>query len=135
MHYPWKDDYSVNIPRFDNHHKNLFDIANKLFALMKMGKGQEVIEETLIDLIDHTRYYLSEEEKAMERIGYSDIVAHKRVHRIFVDQLVEMMDEIKEGRALFVAIKFSKTIVDWLIDHIFRCDKKFAQEFNAFGLT
>ena len=47
MLYPWKDEYSVGVSRFDNHHKKLFDIANQLHEMMKSGKGEDVIEPLL----------------------------------------------------------------------------------------
>jgi hemerythrin-like metal-binding protein len=135
MLYPWKDEYSVGVSRFDNHHKKLFDIANQLHEMMKSGKGADVIEVTLRELVDYTKYHLAEEEKAMERIAYSGISSHKRAHVIFIDQLNESVREIDAGRAQFVVVKVSKTVIDWLIDHIFGIDKKYTAEMNAAGIV
>ncbi|WP_339136274.1 MAG: bacteriohemerythrin [Candidatus Electrothrix sp. GW3-4] len=135
MLYPWKDEYSVGVSRFDNHHKRLFDIANQLHDMMKNGKGADVIETTLRELIDYTKYHLAEEEKALEQIGYSGISSHKRAHAIFTEQLNDALVEIEKGRALFVVVKVSKTVIDWLIDHIFGIDKKYTAEMNAAGIN
>ncbi len=132
--YEWKDEYSVGVTRFDNHHKKLFDIVNRLHEMMKEGKGADVIEKVLRELVDYTRYHLTEEEKTMERIGYSDITNHKRAHKIFTDQLNEAMVEVDKGRAIFVVIKLSSTIIDWLINHIFVIDKKYLSEMTAGGV-
>jgi hemerythrin len=131
--YDWKDDYSVGVSRFDNHHKRLFDIANQLHEMMKLGRGADVIEPLLRQLIDYTRYHLTEEEKAMDQIGYSDIVAHKWAHKIFTDQLNEAQAEVDAGKTIFVVIKIAKTVIDWLIHHIYGIDKKYAPEMNAGG--
>jgi hemerythrin-like metal-binding protein len=130
----WKDEYSVGVSRFDNHHKKLFDIANKLHDMMKTGKGEEVIEPTLRELIEYTRYHLAEEEKAMEMIGYSGISSHKRAHALFTAQLNDAIVEIEKGRATFVVIKVARTVIDWLIDHIFVVDKKYTAEMNEAGM-
>ena len=132
--YEWKDEYSVGVTRFDNHHKKLFDIVNRLHEMMKEGKGADVIEKVLRELVDYTRYHLTEEEKTMVRIGYSDITNHKRAHKIFTDQLNEAMVEVDKGRAIFVVIKLSSTIIDWLINHIFVIDKKYLSEMTAGGV-
>lgn len=132
--YPWKDEYSVGVSRFDNHHKKLFNIANELHEMMKQGKGAEVIEPTLRELIDYTRYHLAEEEKVMEAIGYSDIANHKRAHKIFTDQLNEAMAEVDKGRTIFVVIKIAQTVIDWLINHIYVIDKKYLPEMTAAGI-
>ncbi|MCI5166219.1 MAG: hemerythrin [Candidatus Electrothrix sp. GM3_4] len=135
MCYPWKDEYSVGVSRFDNHHKKLFDIANQLHEMMKSGTGADIIEPVLRELINYTKYHLDEEEKALERIGYSGISAHKRAHAIFTEQLNDGLGEIEKGRALFVVVKVSRTVIDWLIDHIFGIDKKYTAEMNAAGIN
>jgi hemerythrin len=132
--YPWKDDYSVGVSRFDNHHKRLFDIANQLHEMMKQGRGADVIEPTLRELIDYTRYHLAEEEKVMETIGYTDIINHKRAHKIFTDQLNEAIAEVDQGKTIFVVIKIAKTVIDWLINHIYVIDKKYLPEMTAAGI-
>ena len=132
--YPWKDEYSVGVTRFDNHHKKLFDIANRLHEMMKAGKGADVIEPTIRELADYTRYHLVEEEKTMESIGYSNIVAHKRAHKIFTDELDKGMKEVDDGKAIFVVIKISGLVINWLIDHIFVIDKKYTEEMVKSGV-
>ncbi|MCI5221290.1 MAG: hemerythrin [Candidatus Electrothrix sp. AR4] len=134
MLYPWKDEYSVGVSRFDNHHKKLFDIANQLHEMMKSGKAEDVIEPVLRELIDYTKYHLAEEEKTMEKIAYSNITTHKRAHVIFTTQLNDAMSEIEKGRTTFVVIKVAQTVIDWLIDHIFVIDQKYTNEMNAAGI-
>jgi hemerythrin len=134
MLYTWKKEYSVGVTRFDNHHKKLFDIANRLHDMMKTGKGEDVIEPLLRELIDYTKYHLAEEEKTMERIGYSNIASHKRAHVIFSKQLNDAMIEIEKGRTTFVVIKVAQTVIDWLIDHIFVIDQFYTAEMNAAGM-
>ena len=132
--YDWKDDYSVGVSRFDNHHKRLFDIANQLHEMMKVGRGADVIEPTLRELVDYTKYHLAEEEKVMESIGYSNIVSHKMAHKVFTDQLNEAMAEVDQGKTIFVVIKIAKTVIDWLINHIYVIDKKYLPEMTAAGI-
>ncbi len=132
--YAWKDEYSVGVTRFDNHHKKLFDIVNRLHDMMKDGRGGDQIEKTIRELVEYTRYHLAEEEKTMESIGYSDIDAHKRAHRIFTDKLDDAMIEVDQGKAIFVVIKLSSTIIDWLINHIFVIDQKYLPEMTAAGV-
>ncbi|MCI5131167.1 MAG: hemerythrin [Candidatus Electrothrix sp. EH2] len=134
MLYVWKDEYSVGVVRFDNHHKKLFDIANQLHEMMKNGRGADVIETTLRELVDYTKYHLSEEEKSMERIGYSNISSHKRAHTVFTEQLNSAVAEIEQGRTQFVVVKVAKMVIDWLIDHIFVVDKRYTAEMNASGI-
>ena len=132
--YNWKNDYSVGVSIFDNHHKKLFDIANKLHEMMKQGCSKEEIEKTINEMVDYTKYHLAEEEKAMERINYSDISAHKRAHQVFIAEIEGYMKEVENGQAIFVVVKLSKTIVDWLVEHIHKVDKKYMNEMHAEGV-
>ncbi len=132
--YPWKDDYSVGVTRFDNHHKRLFNIANELHEMMKQGKGEDVIAPTLRELVEYTKYHLTEEEKVMESIGYSDIITHKRAHKVFTDQLNAAMIEVDQGKTIFVVIKIARTVIDWLINHIYLIDKKYLPEMEKAGI-
>jgi hemerythrin len=132
--YPWKDDYSVGVDRFDRHHKKLFNIANQLHEMMKSGKGEDVIKPTLIELVDYTKYHLREEEKTLESIGYSMIVGHKAAHKVFEQELNAGMVEVDKGRTLFVVIKIARTVIDWLIGHIYAVDKKYTPEMAAAGI-
>ena len=133
--YPWKEEYSVGVSRFDNHHKKLFNIANQLHEMMKTGQGEQVIEKTVRELVEYTAYHLREEEKTMESISYSDIMAHKKAHRVFTDGLNEAMVEVDKGRTIFVVIKIAKMVIDWLIGHIFAIDKKYVEEMHAAGIN
>ncbi|MCI5137142.1 MAG: hemerythrin, partial [Candidatus Electrothrix sp. AR1] len=112
----------------------LFDIANKLHEMMKQGKGEDVIKPLLIELIDYTKYHLVEEEKALVSIGYSMIVGHQAAHKVFTQELNTAMVEVEKGRTLFVVIKIAKTVIDWLIDHIYAIDKKYLPEMAAAGI-
>ncbi len=49
-------------------------------------------------------------------------------------QLSEAMVEIEKGRATFVVIRVARTVIDWLIDHIFVVDKNYTAEMHAAGM-
>ncbi|MEN8189756.1 MAG: bacteriohemerythrin [Thermodesulfobacteriota bacterium] len=132
--YNWKDEYDVGVKRFDDHHKKLFDICNSLHDAMKAGTGEEALQRILNELVDYAAYHLAEEEKAMERIGYSDIINHKRAHKMFVDKLTDAMKEVESGQAIFVVSKISRTVVDWLVNHIRVVDKRYHDEMIAGGV-
>ncbi|HDN26936.1 MAG TPA: hypothetical protein ENG03_07550 [Thioploca sp.] len=59
--FDWSDKYSVGVFRMDDHHKQIFDIVNKLHATMKEGKAKEVIGPLMKELIDYTVFHFHEE--------------------------------------------------------------------------
>jgi hemerythrin len=44
------------------------------------------------------------------------------------------MKEVDQGKAIFVVIKLSSTIIDWLITHIIVIDQKYLPEMKAAGV-
>ena len=54
---------------------------------------------------------------------------------IILENIYNALEEIEKGRAQFVVVKVSKTVIDWLIDHIFGIDKKYTAEMNAAGIN
>jgi len=126
----WRDEYSVNIQRIDTHHKNLFVRANALFNAMAQGQGREDVIEALTFLIDYGRYHFFEEERLMERYGYADLEAHRQLHRKLMDQIASVQtrfDTITEA-------ELSSLLKDWVVNHILKDDRRFAQELNAKGV-
>ena len=60
--FTWNASYSVNVKRFDADHQQLFSILNELHDAMKAGRGKEVLEGTLTELLRYTERHFTAEE-------------------------------------------------------------------------
>ena len=85
--FEWKKEHSVGVYEMDRHHQKLFDILNRLHDAMKDGKGMQIIAGIVRELLDYTRYHFGEEEKLLEKIGYSGISEQKMAHQKFISQI------------------------------------------------
>ncbi len=130
----WSDQYSVGIPSMDTQHQRLFEILNELHSAMKTGKATQAISTALDELIDYTRYHFREEEALMEQIHYPDLPEQKQAHQNLLLQLKELKQELKNGKTTLVAIKVSKTVLEWLKNHTTKMDKKYEQYMKANGI-
>ena len=66
----------------------------------------------------------------MERYGYADLEAHRQLHRKLMDQIASVQtrfDTITEA-------ELSSLLKDWVVNHILKDDRRFAQELNAKGV-
>ena len=129
----WDDSLSVGSTLMDDHHKRLFDIFNRIHEAMKAGRGGEVIQGILRELIDYTRYHFDEEEVMLQRIGYPQLDMHKGLHRKFVAELEGYEKEIDEGMAVFVATQVMNSSLAWLRDHILKIDKGYTELVEKHG--
>jgi len=123
----WDDSYSVNNEVIDAQHKEWVAIYNRLDQTMLDGSLQDlskVREETLQAMRDYAGYHFRWEEEYMKEIGYPDIVAHKRLHTDFDDQLYNCHRKIRNGE-LVLNTELISIIKHWLLNHILKADMQY----------
>ena len=129
----WKDEYSVGIEEMDNDHKRLLNLINQLQTAVHYYTGKESEEKAMQELIDYTKTHFTKEEKLLEDNNYADIVAHKELHKQFINKVNELLEQYKNNSeaTLVDALSFLK---DWLIRHINGTDKEYGKILNAKGI-
>jgi hemerythrin len=120
----WNQSLSVEIKLIDEQHQKLIGYINKLYEYMKLGKGKEVLGETLINLIDYTRFHFKTEEDLFEKYGYIEKDHHKGEHDAFVEKVAKFFEDYKDGK-LLVTIEVFQFLSDWISNHIMKSDKKY----------
>ncbi len=132
----WSDNFSVGSQLMDDHHKKLFDIFNRLHEAMKAGQAATVLDGIMRELIDYTRYHFGEEEKMLERVGYTQLEMHKGLHRKFVSELEGYEKDIRDGgQAVFAATQVMNSSLIWLRDHILTIDKGYTPLIKQAGIS
>lgn len=129
----WHDEFSVNIQRIDNHHKNLFVRANTLFSAIKNGCTEQDIAEAYGFLVDYARYHFREEELLMERYGYPGLDAHKEKHRYLIEQAEALRGQLCTAPEI-VSQDAATLLKNWVISHILTEDRKYAAFLNGRGV-
>lgn len=125
----WKDDYMLGVPQIDEQHKKLFEIAGKVFSLLrdkvqfdKYDKIVELIEE----LKDYTVYHFESEEEYMRSIGYQKYFAHKAEHNHFIDRINGVdLNVIDENQNLYL-LEMMDFVATWISKHILEKDRLIA---------
>lgn len=121
----WKDSFSVGNDQIDSDHKKLLGMINQLQTAAHYQTDEALIESTLNELIDYTKYHFSREEDLMKTHNYPDYDEHVKEHKKMVDQVSQFINEyrIDKTRTIDNVILFLKT---WLINHINGSDQKYA---------
>ena len=117
----WKDSFRVGIEAVDRDHQQFFEIINRLYHAMVLGKGEVVVRSTLADLIAYAREHFAREERELDAMGYPGQAQHQAEHRYFLQELerMKLQRAASAQRALVVAR-------EWLLEHILSTDKKYA---------
>lgn len=129
----WSDKYAVNVKEFDLQHQKLISLINDLHDAMKAGKGKEVTELILDELISYTDYHFKAEEKLMKQHAYPAFDAHIGEHKGFVAKVTDFKESYSKGKAT-LNLDIATFLRDWLVNHINGTDKKYSDFFKTKGV-
>jgi hemerythrin len=128
----WRDEYSVNIQRIDNHHRRLLDMSNRLIEAVRHGRGQTEMAEALDFLMGYAMYHFSEEEMLLERYGYPEQAGHAGKHKRLLAQVRELEERLSTSG--MDATELLSFLHDWIVNHILVEDRRFATFINQKGV-
>lgn len=122
----WTVTYLVGVPQLDKDHEVIFEELEKLYYLLKEGGLHEDMLEQALLVRKEARLHFAGEEALMEWLGYHEIDLHIAEHKMLMDQINSLLDEIREG--LLPSEKELQSFVeDWLYRHIRDEDMQYAR--------
>ena len=122
-YFDWADDMVIDGGAIDADHRRLVDLVNALHTATTEGRGREVVEGIMKELLEYTTAHLRREEAQMASVGFPHLERHKIGHDHFVAQLAELQKKYEAG-SITVAAQLSTVLRDWLSLHIRRSDKE-----------
>lgn len=126
--FSWSDALATGFSDIDLQHKKLISIIDDVFQIAQTPDGNYALRmaKALKALTDYTEYHFSEEELFMRSRGYPGFEGHRLQHSDFVGK-VNL--EIRSLAALGPedAYIFYRFLGTWLLDHIAKSDKAWAE--------
>jgi hemerythrin-like metal-binding protein len=119
----WQESYKVGHDTIDNQHRKLVTMIGELQRSLDNGHSYEVMSETLKELVDYTQYHFRDEEKIMQEIGHQGIDYHKYLHRQMLEQVVQILSDLKQGKQ-YTPQDLISYLTNWLTEHIVAEDGK-----------
>jgi len=129
----WINAFSVKVKQFDTQHQKLVDILNELYDGMRLGKGKEVLDGVLFELITYTNTHFAAEEKLMTEHRYPGLVPHKAEHEALKKKVTEFQTQFRSGK-VSISLEVMDFLKDWLTHHIQVVDRQYGQFFNDHGV-
>lgn len=123
----WEDKYCLRIEAIDEQHKQLFEIAGRIYELLKneliTDKYDDIIE-IIDELKNYTIYHFKAEEEYMQSIGYKKFLSHKVAHNDFLDKMENVdLNKIDNGHNEYL-VGILDFVCEWLVEHILKEDKQ-----------
>lgn len=122
----WKDEYSTNVKRIDDQHRQLFRIVNELSRMIETGvvDGPKM-DQLIVFLGSYTRVHFGYEESCMRKNRCPSAEANKNAHREFLKFYEEIAVEYhRTGGSMELLLRLSDTMEKWLDGHICGIDVK-----------
>lgn len=126
----WKREYSVGIEAVDHEHQELIDLVNRIHDALEGGRPADEVEEVFGDLFRAISSHFALEEKFMREHGYDRLTEHKSEHEHLLDELRDIMDDYREGRA-GPADRLTAVVERWFADHFKTHDARLHNKLGA----
>lgn len=123
----WTGELATGVAEIDEQHKEIFKRINALLEAGRQGKGRQAVAETLVFLEDYVKTHFTAEEHLQKKVAYPEYSGHKAMHMKFLIDVAKLKKDFDEhGPTLSLTLEVNNVVVDWLIDHIKKVDKKLA---------
>ncbi|MCX7820979.1 MAG: bacteriohemerythrin [Brevinematales bacterium] len=130
----WSSELSVGVNLFDEQHKKLVGIINKLYDAMKEGKGRNVLGEIFNELIEYTKFHFKAEEEVFLKYDYPGYSEQQREHSKLTKEVMDLKDKYDKGN-IFITVEMLSFLKDWLSHHILEVDKKYGPYLKQKGIS
>ena len=130
----WTSAISVKIEEIDLQHKKLIEVLNKLHDSMKVGKSDDVMHSTLIELAEYSMHHFDTEEMYFAKFNYPDADSHIREHKEFIAKVENFLKQYDAQKA-FITIDLMHFIANWVVNHVKGTDQKYSEFFKKNGLV
>ncbi|MBL0226511.1 MAG: hemerythrin family protein [Geobacteraceae bacterium] len=128
----WKTEYSVMDAELDHHHQRLFHLLNAAYENVMNSAELDCIFQIIDELSDYTRYHFSTEEQHMREKCFQEIDDHVAKHREFAHS-IEVLRSRTHDNDLDVAKELIVLLGEWLLGHVLKDDRKYAELSNGTG--
>jgi len=126
----WNNSLSTGIESVDNDRKKLLSLINQLQTAAHYATDIKSVDESLIQLIDHTKRYLSNEENLMKECNCKDLKTCQKQHEIMLGSIDNLLAEYNSNKKQNIN-EIVLSIKTWLVNHIYKSNLDFALYLNT----
>jgi hemerythrin len=133
----WTTDMAVGIETIDRQHQELFKRIGDLLQAIKEHRCRSEIDGTIRFLDDYAVFHFREEEQRMQEAGYAGLAEHRQQHASYLRNIAELKEQAAlpriQGASYELSVTANQIVVDWIVDHIMKVDRKFGEFMKRTG--
>lgn len=121
----WSSSFETGISSVDEQHKELF----RQVGILSDKSNEARVKATLDFLADYVVKHFGHEEMLQAKTRYPKAAEHKKLHTDLIGVYKDFRKEFdaKPDKQAVLLMKLTKTLTDWLVQHIKGADKEFAE--------
>jgi hemerythrin len=120
----WSSSFSVGVKLFDDQHKKLIGMINKMIKDPMTTTRSETISDILTEMTSYAHQHFKSEEDLMIEHGYSHFEQHKSQHKEFREKVLKLCIATTEGVEAVPQVLLEYLRL-WLTQHILHEDMEY----------
>ncbi len=120
----WHDEFNLGVPSIDHEHRELIELINETFELVKQNDSKVTLLDFLGEIYARISSHFALEEKIMREKKYDQYDDHKADHERLLDDIRNIMDECEYDNT-FDENLFSERLSLWFSNHFKTRDARF----------
>jgi hemerythrin len=129
----WKPEYSVNVNRLDEQHRQIFRLMYAVHQALDEELGFEEADRRIRELIEFSEQHFETEEEMLLSNRYAGYDAQKQEHEKLLKNIRYYETKLADPDAS-VKIEFVDFMKDWLIGHMLLNDSRYRDHLNKMGI-
>jgi hemerythrin len=129
----WTPSLSVGVAAFDEQHKSVILMINRLIDARHAGTKSETVSDLLSKMTVYAQQHLKAEEKMMVDYGYPQMAQHKAEHMDYIKKTANFCIATQIG-VDGIPLSLLEYLRSWWEHHILVTDKAYMPFFNGIGI-
>jgi len=130
----WTEEFSVGVTLFDEQHKRLIAMLNKMIKDPTATTSSETVSDVITDMTQYASEHFKSEEDLMIKHGYPHTEQHRNQHQEFREKLVQICFATEEKVEIVPQVML-EYLRHWLAQHILHEDMAYKVFFKAKGVS
>ena len=120
----WRDTYETGITGMDEQHRQLVELINRMYPMVRDREGLEELDTVLAEMESYAERHLQDEEQLLAEHGYPGLADQEHSHQEYRQKMIELK-ELLAGDRQQAAREIYHFLRKWLIEHIIDEDKPY----------
>ncbi len=130
----WDSKLELGIKQIDQHHHRLVELLDNTYDAIMLNKSQTELDVIIKELSEYAMYHFATEKYLMTEYGFPSINSHLLEHEKFSNHIRDFQERCSRAEFL-VAIDVLSFLWNWLVNHIMKVDRAYADYLIARGVT